>query len=211
MKRTTCLILALACTAGCKNIAQMIHSPQSPPPLSEPPIVKLNEARIEENPTNDAKKADGSLHAKPQEENPKRIQNPVTTGGAVAAQLPPTTSRLRKDTFCKASPRPEWAGSTLAKSDAKVTGQVIKGADKPAAKPDIRKTEERPSIADGAGSVSISDSASQGLSKEAWYGIVTICGALFTSILAPLLVDFIKHCIGFGSGAHHPRREYEHY
>jgi hypothetical protein len=211
MKRTICLILALACTSGCKNIAQMIHSPQSPPPLSEPPIVKLNEARIEDNPTNDAQKVDASLHAKPQEGKPRPVECQPQTGGAAATQLPAPTNRLRKDSFCNATPRPEWAGSGLAKADAKVTSQVIKAADKPAAKPDARTTEDNPSIGESTGSSS-SDWSTQGLSKEAWYGIGTICGALFTSILAPLLVDFIKHCIGFGSSAHHLRcREYEHY
>jgi hypothetical protein len=189
----------------------MIHSPQSPPPLSEPPIVQLNAARIEDNQTDDLKKVDASLHAKSREENPKRIESQVPIGGVVAAQLPATSNHPRKDTFCNATPRPEWGGSGVAKAEAKVTSQVIKPADKPAAKPEVRKTEEHPSIAESADSFN-SDWTSQGLSKEAWYGIGTICGALFTSILAPLLVDFIKHCIGFGSSAYHPRcREYEHY
>jgi hypothetical protein len=206
MKRATCLILALACTSGCRNIAQMIRSPQSPPAaVAEPPLVKLSEARPEDSLTNDGKKVDASLHAKPQE-NAKPVENQGRAGSVVADQSRAATGRVRKDTFCNAGPRPEAPRNNLAKSNnGKETSQAIRLAEKPAAKPGARKTEDQRSVADAAGSLSNSDQASQGLSKEAWYGIGTICGALFTSILAPLLVDFIRHCVGFGSHFSHSR------
>jgi hypothetical protein len=206
MKRATCLILALACTSGCKNIAQMIRPPQSPPAtVTEPPLVKLSEARPEDSPANDGRKVDASVHAKPQEANAKPVENQGRAGSVVADQSGATAGRLRKDTFCNAGPRPEATRNNLAKSNSKETSQAMRLADKPTAKPGLHKTEDQRSVADAAGSLSNSDQASQGLSKEAWYGIGTICGALFTSILAPLLVDFIRHCIGFGSSFHHPR------
>jgi hypothetical protein len=184
----------------------MIRPSQSPPAaaVAEPPLVKLNEARPEDSVTNDGKKVDASLHAKPQE-NAKPVENQTRAGSVVADQSRATTGRLRKDSFCNAGPRPEAPRSNLTKSNGKEISQAIRLADKPAAKPDARKTDDPRSVADTAGSVSSSDQASQGLSKEAWYGIGTICGALFTSILAPLLVDFIRHCVGFGSHFSHSR------
>jgi hypothetical protein len=45
----------------------------------------------------------------------------------------------------------------------------------------------------------------QDFSKEIWCGIGTIFGALFTYILAPLLVDLIKHRVGIGGHHRHFR------
>jgi hypothetical protein len=48
----------------------------------------------------------------------------------------------------------------------------------------------------------IPDHRPEGLSGQVWYCAASILGAMFAYVLAPLIVEFMKHRMGFGRHQH---------
>jgi len=105
------------------------------------------------------------------------------------------TDTVRKDPLSNKGSQPETLGSRPPTAADMKGAQAPFQVRKPVAAPDKpQQVEEK-----AAATPESHASSDQGYSKEVWYGIGTICGALFTSIVAPLVVDLIRHCVGFGS------------
>jgi hypothetical protein len=201
------LFLAVTCTLGCKSITEIARFHHSPTgAFADQPIAKADDPLLFSGAINDVPQTEAPAAAKtpevnppPPAENPKRAaivvsELPRSTGGGVGSAL----SR-------KAVPQLQPPTKSLSGAGDTLTKQTVKQVNRPLTTQVNRSEPELRAATPSSGTDSTPDPASQGYSKEAWYAIGTICGALFTSILAPLLVDFIRHCVGLGPFAHHHR------
>ena len=203
MRPAAFLFLALTCTLGCKSITEVARFHHSPTGVfAEQPIAKADDPLLGSGPINAARQIEAPAEPKSPEINPPPPPENRQRAAIVVSERPRPAGEgpgraLSRDAVPKLqapTTNPSRAGDQLAK-------QTLKQVNKPStaqvrqSEPELRATT--------APSGNDPDPASQGYSKEAWYAIGTICGALFTSILAPLLVDFIRHCMGLGPFAHH--------
>jgi hypothetical protein len=76
--------------------------------------------------------------------------------------------------------------------------QVVQKPKPSEALPTPQKTDTKKEPVHSTPLPAITSSTYRPISWSDWYGASTICFVAFTSILAPLLVEFIKHQLGLG-------------
>jgi hypothetical protein len=208
-KYAACLYFTAACTLGCRNLAQRTgpeaHACLSSQAVSatslKPALAKLTVNIPETDPAKGSSaKAQNTEteHAltkttlKAIETTPAALQKDRGTV-AVAGVLGPTSKDALEDALCNGVRR-----AVRAAVDVEIVVSHSVAASFLAATIFMKDVEEKQWFAHQQVRNPHSDQALQpDVAKKVWYCLVWIGGAVFTSILAPLIVELIKLRLGF--------------
>ena len=203
-KHVASFFLAAACALGCRNVLQRAgpaahvaaSSPDPAVPFQANGMAQLSERAPSLAPAQAGppRASDGEwkqARTKPQERKgqpavPEKKQPAVAV---VGGHPPGTADHVAREAPANAGRqviRATADAKTIAPPRARTSPKPEKGMAR--AKPPARLLEKVPSP----------DRRAEGLYPQLWYGAASVLGALFAYILAPLMVEFMKHRLGFG-------------
>jgi hypothetical protein len=209
MKQAAWLFAIALTTAGCSNL---VHSrsaalPQQADSSGPAPVVTPKESVRQEEPSQTAKGASlAPIATAPSATQP--VESNKRPIAIVSNWLRPTPDRQPKEPMVNAVPRAESPKQAAAPSKTVPESATASVARKtPSPEPSVTKksapgspptTETQKPAAEPAQKTVVTGSTYSVLSTGQWYGAGTICFVIFTSILDPLLVEFIKYQLGLG-------------
>jgi hypothetical protein len=187
MKQVAWLLLAAICTVGCRSDTQLTGPFRIPATrLPNHTAAKLSDLTPE------------ISKNKPPENKPSPPENDKRRSASVAQPVPAVTNRAPKDGSANLLRRQvESSRKSIAGANDPPRHQAPTKSNKPATPaPPVTAKQIEGSLVDVRETPSTStNQIYPGLSKELLYGMAAVFGALFTSILAPLIVDLIRQRI----------------
>jgi hypothetical protein len=181
MKQAVCFLLAVICTLGCAHSAQL-PTVTSPEPSS---FLPSNHPLTDSQP-NWVPLHVGQLGSKTQTVNDFKPPDAVVCESLPKALDNSLKNHIRKTVQPIDSPKVGVVSATITVNEhpAKPNKQV--------------NLPVTPKKIDGEQASTIARGAYPNVSNEVWYGIGTLSGVMFTSIFAPLMVEWIKQRMGVG-------------
>lgn len=214
-------ILAATCLSGCRNVthrAEEAHfdsSSQGATVTVQEPTTEgltactVDPAKSEFATASDPATEQASTQANLKEEQAKAAEPERAKGADTVVAEATKADNVATDTHCNAG---RQAAEAVAEVETRSHSLVQTKADsgqapvccpvptQDAARTGEKNVEDKASNIYQAGRTAIPDQApQQSLSREVWYCIVSIWGAMFTYILSPLAVEFVRQRMGRGS------------
>lgn len=173
MSRLAVLLFILAtCASGCRHVAHLEVKDIPPPPCPAPvPPISTQQEAVRVTPEAVPAEKGFAIPSKVEQERASATPTPANHLGHIASS--------KKESSC------ESVRATVGASKVDETTITLTVASKPASAPKIE-------VAEKASPKNHFKTSTPAFSRDFWYGIATVLGAVFTTILAPIVVDMAK-------------------
>jgi hypothetical protein len=193
MKQAACFLLSASCTLGCAH-AVPVPTPKPPErgvPSSIAPPVQVNPTIL---PHERLVSPDANLPER--KTQPAGSDNPPVTVISKRWRFAPDEGLKDRsgETHQRAEPLQKSLVTAHNGSKAEVATHSNKVTELTGAPEKVKGKAILPSVAGGRPITC----AYPNIPNDVWYGVGTICCVVFSSVLAPLLVELIKHRFGVG-------------